>query len=243
VIDFTQGRPRSRRHCDRLRHSERDVVVWREVALHWGLLGIASGSLLGFAGRRIDGYNRLASERFTEGCDKPQKSRHTRRSSRSRENLSRMSSPCVAAPDQSELSDHHRGENVMISKCWRLSGLAALFFLVALCSGDAGNAVAAQEGKGADFKGKIVDMKDKAEFAVLLTFSAGTPVTATTKGTKKSDVHLFVYDEDKKEVGKDVSPGPNCEVKFTPAQAGIYKFLVKNSGGSNKVTLEVKVAN
>jgi hypothetical protein len=141
------------------------------------------------------------------------------------------------------MSDLYRRENDMISKCWRLSGLAALFLLVALCSVGAGDTVASKEGKGADFKGKTVEMKDKAEFAVLLTFSAGTPVTATTKGTKETDVHLFVYDEGKKEVGKDVSPGPNCEVKFTPAQAGTYTFLVTNSGGPNAVTLEVKVAD
>jgi hypothetical protein len=38
------------------------VVFWGEVALHWGLLGIASGGLLGFAGRLIDDVSPLASE-------------------------------------------------------------------------------------------------------------------------------------------------------------------------------------
>ena len=55
-------------------------------------------------------------------------------------------------------------------------------------------------------------------------------------------MHLFVYDEHKKIVGKDTSPGPKCEVKFTPAKHGKFKLLVRNSGGVNKVTLEVKVA-
>jgi hypothetical protein len=44
-------------------------------------------------------------------------------------------------------------------------------------------------------------------------------------------------------VGKDTSPGPKCEVKFTPAQDGKFKLFVRNLGpGANKVTLEVKVA-
>jgi hypothetical protein len=38
------------------------VVIWGEVALHWGVIGIASGGLLGFAGRLIDDVNPLASE-------------------------------------------------------------------------------------------------------------------------------------------------------------------------------------
>ena len=131
----------------------------------------------------------------------------------------------------------------MISNTRRICGLAVLVAFVVLCSGAAMDAVPTKEGKGSDFKGKIVDMKDKGEFAVLLTFSAGTPVTATTKGTKNTDVHLFVYDEGKKEVGKDVSPGPNCEVTFTPALSGTYTLLVKNSGGTNTVTLAVKLAD
>jgi hypothetical protein len=131
----------------------------------------------------------------------------------------------------------------MISKCWRVTGMAVLLSLAVLYAGRAGDAVAVAEGKGADFKGKTVDMKDNGEFAVLLAFPASKQVTATTKGTKETDVHLFVYDEGKKEVGKDVSPGPNCEVKFTPAAAGTYKLLVTNMGGPNAVTLEVKIAD
>ena len=38
------------------------VVIWGEVALHWGVIGIAAGGLLGFAGRLIDDVNPLASE-------------------------------------------------------------------------------------------------------------------------------------------------------------------------------------
>ena len=99
------------------------------------------------------------------------------------------------------------------------------------------------EGKAAEFKGKTFELKAKGEAAILLSCLAGKEVTATTKGDKETDVHLFVYSDDKKEVGKDTSPGPKCEVKFTPKKDGKYKLLVKNDGpGANKVTLEVKVA-
>jgi hypothetical protein len=129
----------------------------------------------------------------------------------------------------------------MVRKKCAVSALA-LFTLVMLSGLRAEDAKPTDEGKGADFKGKTVAMKDKGEFAILLTFVAGKEVTATTSGDKETDVHLFVYDANKKEVGKDTSPGPKCEVKFTPQKDGKYKLLVRNSGGPNKVTLQVKVA-
>jgi hypothetical protein len=130
----------------------------------------------------------------------------------------------------------------MAWKNWQVKGLVALFALTVLCGVRAEDVKPTDEGKGEDFKGKTVETKDNGEFAILLAFSAGKEVTATTKGAKETDVHLFVYDENKKEVGKDTSPGPKCEVKFTPEKDGKYKLLVRNSGGTNTVTLEVKVA-
>ena len=130
----------------------------------------------------------------------------------------------------------------MAWKDWQVMGWAALCALAVLCGVRAEDVKPTDEGKGVYFKGKTVEMKDKGEFAILLTFAVGKEVTATTTGTKETDVHLFVYDASQKEVGKDTSPGPKCEVKFTPAKAGKYKLLVRNSGGANKVTLKVKVA-
>jgi hypothetical protein len=127
-------------------------------------------------------------------------------------------------------------------KNWQLRGLAVLVALAVLCGARAEDVKPTDEGKAADFKGKTVEMKDKGEFAILLAFSAGKAVTVTTKGTKETDVNLYVYDKGNKEVGKDTSPGPKCEVKFTPKKDGKYKLRVTNSGGANKVTLEVKVA-
>ena len=102
----------------------------------------------------------------------------------------------------------------------------------------------ADAGKGAAFKSKAYEIKEKGQVAVLLTFAAGKEVTVTTDGEKQTDVHLFVHDEAKTEVGKDTSPGPTCEVKFTPKKDGTFKLLVKNKGpGANKVTLAVKVAD
>jgi hypothetical protein len=134
-------------------------------------------------------------------------------------------------------------ENAMIWKKCCLCVLAAMFPLAVLSGGQAGEVKPSDEGKAAEFKGKTFDLKEKGEAAILLTCTAGKEVTATTKGEKETDVHLFIYADDKKEVGKDTSPGPKCEVKFTPAKDGKFKLLVRNLGpGANKVTLEVKSA-
>jgi hypothetical protein len=97
-------------------------------------------------------------------------------------------------------------------------------------------------GKGAAFNGKKIQIKDKGEVAYFLSFTAGKEFEATTDGLKDTDVHLFVYDSSGAEVGKDVSPGPKCSVKVTPKEDGQYKFVIKNSGGANTVTFNVKVA-
>ena len=89
-------------------------------------------------------------------------------------------------------------------------------------------------GKGAEFKGKKIEMKDKGEVAYLLSFTAGKEFEATTDGTKNTDVNLYVYDEAGKEVGKDDSPGPKCSVKVTPAKDGKYKFVITNAGGTTR---------
>jgi len=131
----------------------------------------------------------------------------------------------------------------MISKNWQMGTLAVLFTLIVLSGARGGDVKPTDEGKAAEFKGKTFDLKEKGEAAILLTCTAGKQITATTKGEKETDVHLFIYAEDKKEVGKDTSPGPKCEVKFTPAKDGKFKFLVRNRGpGANKVTLEMKAA-
>jgi hypothetical protein len=97
-------------------------------------------------------------------------------------------------------------------------------------------------GKGAAFNGKKIEMKDKGEVAYLLSFTAGKEFEATTDGLKNTDVHLFVYDSSGAEVAKDDSPGPKCSVKVTPEKDGQYKFVIKNAGGANTVTFNVKVA-
>jgi len=128
-------------------------------------------------------------------------------------------------------------------KTWVACVLAVVGMLVASAAMVAREATPTDEGKGAAFRSKTFEMKEKSEVAILLSFEAGKKVTVTTNGEKETDVHLFIHDKDKKEVGKDTSPGPKCEVKFTPKQDGKFKLLVRNLGpGANKVTLEVKVA-
>ena len=129
----------------------------------------------------------------------------------------------------------------MISITRLVTAAAAVFALATLCPAQE-NVKPTNLGKGAEFKGKKIEMKDKGEVAYLLSFTAGKEFEATTDGTKNTDVHLYVYDEASKEVGKDDSPGPKCSVKVTPANDGKYKFVIKNAGGNNAVTFEVKVA-
>jgi len=59
---------------------------------------------------------------------------------------------------------------------------------------------------------------------------------------KNTDVHLIVYDSSGAEVAKDESPGPKCSVKVTATNDGQYKFVIRNAGGANTVTFNVKVA-
>jgi hypothetical protein len=98
-------------------------------------------------------------------------------------------------------------------------------------------------GKVTAFHGKKIEMKDKGEVAYLLSFTAGKEFDATTDGVNNTDVHLFVYDSSGAEVAKDDSPGPKCSVKVTPEKDGQYKFVIKNSGGANTVTFNVRVTN
>src|ERR1700730_12283504 len=97
-------------------------------------------------------------------------------------------------------------------------------------------------GKGSALDGKKLEMKDNGEVAYLLSFTAGKEFEATTDGLKNTDVHLFVYDSTGAEVAKDDSSGPKCSAKFTPEKDGQYKFVIKNAGGNNTVTFNVKVA-
>jgi hypothetical protein len=118
-----------------------------------------------------------------------------------------------------------------------------------VCAIVASGAAVARENKPSEaakrsaFKNRVFEIKEKGEVAVLMPFAAAKPVTVRTNGEKQTDVHLFVQDGDNKEVGKDTSPGPKCEVKFTPTKEGTFKLLVKNEGpGANTVTLQVKTA-
>jgi hypothetical protein len=94
----------------------------------------------------------------------------------------------------------------MISITRLVTAAAAVLALATLCPGQEPTDL----GKGAEFKGKKIEMKDKGEVAYALSFTAGKEFEAATDGTKNTDVHLYVYDEASKKVGKDDSPGPKC---------------------------------
>ena len=118
--------------------------------------------------------------------------------------------------------------------------VAVMFAVAILCP--AQDVKPSDLGKGAAFNGEKLEMKDNGEVAYLLSFTAGKEFEATTDGLKNTDVHLFVYDSSGAEVAKDDSPGPKCSVKVTPEKDGQYKFVIKNTGGANTVTFNVKVA-
>jgi hypothetical protein len=130
----------------------------------------------------------------------------------------------------------------MIGMIWRTSVIAAVLTLTLFGSSRAEDVKPTDEGKGTEFKAKKIEMKDKSQVAILLSFVEGKEFEATTDGVKETDVHLFVYDDAGKEVGKDDSPGPKCSVKFTPKKDGKFKFVIKNVKGENTVTFAVKVA-
>jgi hypothetical protein len=118
--------------------------------------------------------------------------------------------------------------------------VAVMLMVTVLCP--AQDAKAKNLGTASAFNGKKLEMKDNGVAAYLLSFTAGKEFEATTDGLKNTDVHLFVYDSTGAEVAKDVSSGPKCSVKFTPEKDGQYKFVIKNSGETNTVTFNVKVA-
>ena len=125
---------------------------------------------------------------------------------------------------------------------WRVCGSAALVALAALLCGARAEAKQAEGGKAEYFKSKAFDLKEKGKSAITLTFPAGKEVSVTVRSDKKTDVNLFVYDAAKKVVAKDDSPGPSCDLKFTPKEAGKYTLEIVNLGpGENRSTLEVKI--
>jgi len=129
----------------------------------------------------------------------------------------------------------------MDGKSWRVCALGALFTLVVLCAARAEDEKPIDGGKAEKFKGKAFDLKEKGKVKVVLTFPEGKKASVTVRSDKETDVHLFVYDEDKKVVAKDDSPGPTCDLTFTPKKAGKYVVEVVNQGpGANRCTLKVE---
>jgi hypothetical protein len=127
----------------------------------------------------------------------------------------------------------------------KIRGVCALAALVALAalSGTRADVTFGPEGNAGSFKGKAIDLKEGEKGTLKLSFKAGKQVTVTVKSAKKSDVNLFVYDAEKKELAKDDSPGPDCKVTFTPSQDGELSLVLVNKGpGDNRSTVTVDVA-
>jgi hypothetical protein len=124
---------------------------------------------------------------------------------------------------------------------WRVCVLAVWCALVMLCGTRADDAKAKDLGKAEKFKGKTFDVKAKGECAFTLTFPAGKS-KVVVKSKAKTDVNLYVYDAEGKEIAKDDSPGPDCELTFTLKEPGKVKLVIKNLGDEdNKSTVKVSV--
>jgi hypothetical protein len=131
----------------------------------------------------------------------------------------------------------------MNGKSWTAFSAALLGSLVALAAVRAADPKPIDEGKAEEFKGKSYDVDEKAKVSVVLAFPAGKEATITVHGDKKTDVYLFVYDADGKQVAKDDSPGPDCEVKLTPKEAAKYTLEIRNQGpGATSAGLKVAYA-
>jgi hypothetical protein len=132
----------------------------------------------------------------------------------------------------------------MDGKSWRVCALAGLFLLAVLCSTRAEDDDKVPDGgKVEKFKGKTFDLKEKGKAKITLTFPAGREVRLTIKSKKKTDVNLFVYNAAGKEVAKDDSEGPSCDLKYTSKKGGKYTIEVVNLGpGGNSSTLKASVA-
>jgi len=132
----------------------------------------------------------------------------------------------------------------MQGNVWRFCVPVALVVLVTLVGylrpeGDA----PADGGKAEAFKGKTFAVKEKGKVTIALAFPGGKEATVTVRGEKQTDVHLFVFDSAKKLAAKDDSPGPNCDLKFTPKEAGTYTLEIRNLGpGNNRCALKVSLA-
>jgi hypothetical protein len=128
----------------------------------------------------------------------------------------------------------------MNGKSWRVVLLTTLVALLMLSGTRAQDGKVTDEGQAEKFKGKTFDLKEKGKAAIRLDFPAGKKAWVTVKSEKATDVNLYVYDADKKMVAKDDSPGPSCELNFTPKADGKYVLEVRNLGpGDNRSTLKV----
>jgi len=128
----------------------------------------------------------------------------------------------------------------MHGKSWKALVLALAFAFVALCGARA-EEDKDKEHKAEDFKGKTFELKAKDGKAhITLTFAADKKAEITVKSDTKTDVNLYIWDADKKEVAKDDSPGPDCKIEFTPKKAGKYTLELRNIGKEDcKSKLEI----
>jgi hypothetical protein len=128
----------------------------------------------------------------------------------------------------------------MNGKNWRVGAVAILAVIVTLSAVGAEGDKPIDGGKAEKFKGKTFELKVNGKAKIALAFPADKTAQLTVRSKKESDINLFVYDSEGKEVAKDDSPGPSCDIKFTPTRAGKYTLEILNKGPvANSSTLKV----
>jgi hypothetical protein len=129
----------------------------------------------------------------------------------------------------------------MVGKTWKVSALAVLVGLIVCVGTQAQEKKPGKVYKAEDFTSKDYKVKEKGKATLVVAFPAGKSFHLSVRCKEKSDVNLFILDADKKEVKKDDSPGPDCDIDFKPEKAGNYTIEIRNLGpGNNVCTLKIE---
>jgi hypothetical protein len=115
-------------------------------------------------------------------------------------------------------------------------GIVAVLLAAVPLSGNA------RQDKGEDkLKTWTVKLAEGARDARTIEPKQGEYVQIILSGTAKSDVDLYVYDPDGKEIARDNTPGPDGFVTFQVNRQGKYKVEVHNNVGLGASTSTVLV--
>lgn len=89
-----------------------------------------------------------------------------------------------------------------------------------------------------DLKPRKIELKDGAREVFKVEFAADKKVEIRVESEVQTDVDLYVYDADNRQVAADTRGKKDCFVSFTPKKTQVYRIEVVNLGpGDNKCTV------